>query len=90
VTHALDDQSFGIGRKKNLLSDESAGFAGLVEGDATLVMFDYILGQRMEGMAGMAGMMGEIFKNPGKLFAQSDLPGAASPWPRLPPGSATA
>jgi hypothetical protein len=78
VTHAIDDQSFGIGRKKDLLSDTSAAFAGLVEGDATLVMFDYMFAQRLEGMPGFAGIMREIFKDPGKLFALSDLPGAAS------------
>src|SRR5262249_34545678 len=47
LTHAIDDQHFDIGKtaKGNLLVDGKAAYLGLVEGDATLTMFDYMLGK---------------------------------------------
>jgi hypothetical protein len=80
LTHAIDDQHFDIakGTKGDPLVDGSAAFLGLVEGDATVTMFDYILGKRVEAVPGFGRVMAEMMKDPGQLAALSpDLPGSA-------------
>ena len=54
LTHAIDDQYFDLakGSKSDPLLDESAAYLGLVEGDATVTMFDYILGKRIDAVPG--------------------------------------
>src|SRR5262249_29844864 len=80
LTHAIDDQHFDIGKtaKGNLLVDGKAAYLGLVEGEATLTMFDYMLGKRIETVPGFVGMMGEMAKDSGRLATLfPDLPGNA-------------
>jgi hypothetical protein len=80
LTHAIDDQSFDLGRmaKSDPLSDGAAAFLGLVEGDATLTMFDFVLGKRVAEVPGFGLGVGTMMKDPGQLAAMSpDLPGSA-------------
>jgi hypothetical protein len=80
LTHAIDDQHFDIGKssKGEPLVDGSAAFLALAEGDATVTMFDYILGKRIEAVPGFVRVMGDMMKDPGQLAALSpDLPGSA-------------
>ena len=80
LTHAIDDQSFDLGRmaKSDPLSDGAAAFLGLVEGDATLTMFDFVLGKRVAEVPGFGLSVSEMMKDPGQLAAMSpDLPGSA-------------
>jgi hypothetical protein len=50
LTHALDDQVFGLPESADagFLSDRTAARDALTEGDATLVMMDFMLGDRIE------------------------------------------
>jgi hypothetical protein len=80
LTHAIDDQHFDIGKgpKDALLADGSSAYLGLVEGDATLIMFDYILGERLEAIPGASRTMGVMLKDPHELAALApELPGSA-------------
>ena len=80
LTHALDDQHFDIakGSKGDPLADGSAAYLALVEGSATVTMFDYILGKRIEAVPGFGQVMGSMLKDPSQLSAFSpDLPGSA-------------
>jgi hypothetical protein len=69
LTHALDDQHFDLGKvsKVDRLGDGSAAFLGLVEGDATLTMTDYILGKRIESIPGVGQVMSAVMRDSGEL-----------------------
>ncbi len=80
LTHAIDDQYFDLakGSKSDPLLDESAAYLGLVEGDATVTMFDYVLGKRIDAVPGFGPVLTEMMKDPGQLSSLSpDLPGSA-------------
>jgi hypothetical protein len=78
LTHAIDDQSFDIAKmsKTDPLSDESSAILGLVEGDATVVMYDFVLGKRVEEVPGFARELRKTMEDPKQLASLSaDLPG---------------
>jgi hypothetical protein len=91
LTHALQDQAFDLHRfiEDDPLSDEVAARTALVEGDATLVMFDFFAGVPLESTPGAAKALvaaGSARGGRGDGGA-SDLPGAkemaaAPPWLR--------
>jgi len=78
LAHALADQHFNL-EKFDLgepLSDEGAARTALVEGDATLAMYDFAIGMRLENFPGMDKVMGQLFKDPQQLMAMlPDMPG---------------
>jgi hypothetical protein len=79
LTHAIQDQHFNL-EKFDLnepLSDEGAARIALVEGDATLTMYDFGIGMRLENFPGMDKLMGQLFKDPQQLMAMlPDMPGS--------------
>ena len=79
LTHAIQDQHFDIEKfaKENPLSDDAAARVALIEGDATLTMYDYFAGMRLESMPGVEPMLSQMFKDPKQLLAMSpDMPGS--------------
>jgi hypothetical protein len=87
LTHAVDDQNFDIreATKGDPLEDGSAAYLSLVEGDATVTMFDFVLGRRIEGIPGFDKNFGGLLSSSGLASLSPDLPGAAGiadapPW----------
>jgi len=75
LTHALQDQTFDLRHfiQDDPLSDEATARTALVEGDASLVMFDYYTGHALESVPGAEQAVVMALKSdPGG----DDLPGA--------------
>ena len=78
LTHALQDQHFNLQKFaiNDPLSDEGAARLALIEGDATLTMYNFFTGMNLENMPGMEQMMTKMFEDPQKLMDMSaDMPG---------------
>lgn len=78
LTHALQDQHFNLQKFaiSDPLSDEGAARTALIEGDATLTMYNYFSGMNLEEMPGVEEIMGQMFNDPKKLMDMSaDMPG---------------
>ncbi|MGD0088999.1 MAG: hypothetical protein ABSE73_03695 [Planctomycetota bacterium] len=79
LTHAIQDQHFDLEKFEitEPLSDEGAARTALIEGDATLAMYDFGTGMRLENFPGMDKIMGQFFKDPKQLTAMMpDMPGS--------------
>jgi hypothetical protein len=79
LTHALQDQHFDLHRfeERDPLSDGGDAKKALVEGDATLAMFDAGLRGSLETMPGMDTAMAAMTQDPDKMLAGGlDFPGA--------------
>ena len=79
LTHAIQDQNFNLKKFmiEDPLSDAAAARVALVEGDATLTMYDFLSGMRLEEMPMVEDLMAGILKDPKELMAMSpDMPGA--------------
>ncbi|HEX7185296.1 MAG TPA: hypothetical protein VF756_25960 [Thermoanaerobaculia bacterium] len=79
LTHAIQDQHFDLKRftEGSPLSDETAARLALVEGDASLTMFNAYLGARIEDMPGADQFLGQALEDPDELLEMSpDLPGS--------------
>jgi hypothetical protein len=80
LTHALQDQNFDLKtfNKSEPLSDEGVARLALIEGDATLTMYNFVARMRLEDFPGLDQMMQRMLKDPKELIAMSpDMPGAA-------------
>ncbi|MCY3021111.1 MAG: hypothetical protein NTW87_19020 [Planctomycetota bacterium] len=78
LTHAVQDQHFDLEKfvTNEVLSDEDAAHTALVEGDATLTMYDYSLGMRLEKMPGADMLLAQMLKDPQQLIAMTrNMPG---------------
>ncbi len=75
LTHALQDQTFDLRHfiEDDPLSDEATARTALVEGDASLVMFDYYTGHALESVPGAEQAVTTALKSDS---AEDDLPGA--------------
>lgn len=79
LTHALQDQHFNL-RKFMLedpLSDAAAARTALVEGDATLTMYNFFGQMKMEEMPLAEELVTKLIQDPKQLMAMTpDMPGA--------------
>jgi len=79
ITHALQDQHFELekyGHDKPL-SDAAAAKLALIEGDATLVMYGYMLGVPMERLPMADASLDMFASDPAKMAAMMpEMPGA--------------
>ena len=79
LTHALQDQHFNL-RKFMLedpLSDAAAARTALVEGDATLTMYNFFGQMKMEEMPMAEELVTKLIQDPKQLMAMTpDMPGA--------------
>ena len=79
LTHALQDQHFDLQHFaiNDPLSDEGVARTALVEGDATLTMYDFLMNMRLENFPGIEQLMGQMMKDPKQLIDLSpDMPGS--------------
>lgn len=79
LTHAIQDQHFDLLKymKGDTLSDEGSARQAIVEGDATLTMYDYFYKMDIEKL-GMEQVIGQMLKDPKALIDMSpDMPGKA-------------
>ncbi|HEY3324477.1 MAG TPA: hypothetical protein VGP72_28760 [Planctomycetota bacterium] len=79
LTHALQDQHFDLQKFmiETPLADAAAARTGLVEGDATLTMYDFVLGMRVEDVPMLDKMMSALADDPKQLFAaMPNMPGS--------------
>ncbi len=79
LTHAIQDQHFNLGKfaKSDPLADEGVARLALIEGDATLAMYNFFTAMNLENMPGIEKMLGEVLKNPQQIIDMSpDMPGA--------------
>lgn len=79
LTHALQDQHFDLKKFmiEDPLSDAGAARTAVVEGDATLTMYNFFAQMEIEKMPMMQEMMSELLKDPKQLMSMSpDMPGA--------------
>jgi hypothetical protein len=79
LTHALQDQSFDLRRfgDRGMLSDAGAAGQALVEGDATLTMFDFDVHSSIEMLPGLDTVLDMIMQDPKKVIEEApDLPGS--------------
>ena len=79
LTHAIQDQNFNL-RKfmiEDPLSDAAAARTALVEGDATLTMYNFFSGMKLEDMPLVDELIASLIKDPKELMAMSpDMPGS--------------
>ncbi|MBI3832107.1 MAG: hypothetical protein HY291_21480 [Planctomycetes bacterium] len=79
INHAIQDQYFDLvnfGQDKNL-SDAAAAKLALVEGDATLVMYGYMLGVPMERLPGVDRSLDMVASDPVKMAQMMpEMPGS--------------
>jgi hypothetical protein len=79
LTHALQDQYFDL-QKFSIdapMSDAGAARTALIEGDATLTMYDFFSGMQLENMPGVEQMMNKLFEDPKQLMDMApDMPGS--------------
>jgi hypothetical protein len=73
LVHALQDQSFDLAKytDRGPLSDEGAARLAVVEGDATLTMFNYLLGGHAEAIPGFKKGIADMMGNPDSLREMS-------------------
>lgn len=73
LVHALQDQSFDLAKytDRGPLSDEGAARLAVVEGDATLTMFNYLLGGHAEVIPGFQKGIEDMMGNPDSLREMS-------------------
>lgn len=67
IGHALQDQHFdleAIGADEELLSDTAMARDALVEGDATLLMFSFLIETDAAGLSEVEGLLGGILDDP--------------------------
>ena len=79
LTHAIQDQHFDLQKftANDPLSDEGAAHTALVEGDATLTMYDFLMNMRIENFPGLEQIMNQLMKDPKQLIDMSpDMPGS--------------
>ncbi|HLX64907.1 MAG TPA: hypothetical protein VKX17_26790 [Planctomycetota bacterium] len=79
LTHALQDQYFDLKTFAitDPLSDAGAARTALIEGDATMVMYDFGLKMRIENIPFADTILASLLKNPSDLIdASPDMPGA--------------
>src|SRR3982750_850348 len=79
LTHALQDQHFDLHRfeERDPLSDGGTAKKALVEGDATLTMFDASMKASFEAMPGVDTVLTSMMQDPEALLAGSgSFPGA--------------
>lgn len=79
ITHAIQDQHFDLAHFGNdaVLDDGAAAKTALIEGDATMVMYGYLLNSDLERVPMVAQQMKMFSSNPGQLAAMMpDMPGA--------------
>ncbi|MCK6473114.1 MAG: hypothetical protein L6R28_15325 [Planctomycetes bacterium] len=79
ITHAIQDQHFDLSKFGHdaVLDDAAAAKTALIEGDATLVMYGYMLNSDLERVPMVAQQMKMFSSNPGQLAAMMpDMPGA--------------
>jgi hypothetical protein len=77
LTHAIQDQHFNLIKfmDGDTLSDKGAARQAIVEGDATLTMYDYFYNMNMEKL-GMEEILNQMVKDPKALIEMSpDMPG---------------
>lgn len=69
LVHALQDQSFDLQKyvSPEPLSDSGQARLAVVEGDATLTMFNYLVGGSVEAMPGIENGMRDLMRNPAGL-----------------------
>jgi hypothetical protein len=90
LTHALQDQNFDLHRfgERGMLSDAGAAELALVEGDATLTMFDFDVHASIAMLPGLDSVLDMIMQDPKAVIEEApDLPGsreliAAPAWVR--------
>ncbi len=79
LTHAIQDSNFDLTKytSGDPMADESAAHLAVVEGDATLTMYDYFLKMNIETLPGLEAVMGQLMKDPKQMIEMSpDMPGA--------------
>ncbi|MFH0939328.1 MAG: hypothetical protein V1899_08620 [Planctomycetota bacterium] len=79
LTHGLQDQFFNLQKfaETHPLSDESAARMALVEGDATLIMYNFMYQMKMENMPGVEQILKQALKDPKQLIElMPDMPGS--------------
>ena len=79
INHAIQDQHFDLSTfgTDTPLSDKSVARLALVEGDATLVMYSYMLGMPIETLPGADMGLKYSLDNPSALFEMApNMPGA--------------
>jgi len=79
LTHAIQDQHFDLQKFAidDPLSDEGAARVGLIEGDATLTMYNFFSGVNLETMPGVENLMNQFFDNPKQLMDMApEMPGS--------------
>lgn len=69
IVHALQDQHFDLEKYAGgePLSDEAMARQAVVEGDATLAMFNYLLGGHVEAIPGLESGVRDLMRNPAGL-----------------------
>jgi hypothetical protein len=69
LVHALQDQTFDLQKytSPEPLSDSGQARLAVVEGDATLTMFNYLLGGSVEALPGIEKGMQDMMRNPAGL-----------------------
>lgn len=79
ITHAIQDQHFDLSSFGHdaVLDDAAAAKTALIEGDATLVMYSYLLNSDLERVPMVAQQMKMFSSNPAQMAAMMpDMPGA--------------
>jgi len=79
LTHAIQDQHFDLEKFEagEPLSDQGAARTALIEGDATLVMYDFFSKMRLESLPGVDTLMNQLFKDPKQILSMlPDMPGS--------------
>jgi hypothetical protein len=79
LTHGIQDQYFDLQKigDRNEFSDSGTARIALVEGDATLTMYDYFLEKQLEQLPGFSEIMSKMFDDPKQLTSMvPDMPGS--------------
>ncbi|HYG76054.1 MAG TPA: hypothetical protein VEK08_13700 [Planctomycetota bacterium] len=79
LVHAIQDQHFDLQKFTidDPLSDEAAARTALIEGDATLAMYNFFSGVNLETMPGVEKLMSQFFDDPKQLMDMApEMPGS--------------
>src|SRR6185295_18065417 len=79
LTHALQDQHFDLQKFQisDPLSDAGSARSALIEGDATLTMYNFFSGFELEKMPGFEQVIDSVMQDPKQLLEMSpDMPGS--------------
>jgi len=79
LTHAIQDQHFNLQKFAidDPLSDEGAARTALIEGDATLTMYNFFSNMNLEEMPMVEQIVNDMFKDPKQLMTMApDMPGS--------------